>query len=487
MGSFLAKWERQVVHMALTCKKCGSTLILASEIKSGMCNACAFAEENGDPFSIPDVTQVLPPEPETDIAPEVPELEADIASETTEPEETIPVFQPAQVTEEQHSAEIEETFGEFLECHVYQCSKCGGEIVYDSSSGKDVTEQASDKCMYCGSRSVSLNRVSREMAPEFILPFSVTKDQAMMIIRETMKRGSFIPKSVKNLGPESIRGVYIPYWICDALHAEACAIRIHNGRRHDYFAYTTRNGVMEFQNIPQDASLMLDDTVSRKLEPFDFSKLEIFDPSYLKGYYSCVSDLQKADLARAIRHRAEALFEEEIVERIRPLKANTEFPAIDADGNEITGKRCAIRSRRSRTLLSRDVRYALLPVWVVSFEYNGKHNTILINGDSGKLVSSIPPRKKSVALLAVGLGLAFTIPLAFIFNTLCIMELKRGYFDMQPDPSGRSASPGGLSFMIIMVACFLLGMGIYRLVKNRRRDGKTPSTTVFHIRKQRRE
>ena len=76
-------------------------------------------------------------------------------------------------TEDQHAVSMDQVYGsaekEFMDCYIYTCSSCGGEIIINGS-------EASTKCIYCGSSSVVFDRISKEKSPECILPFSITKE-----------------------------------------------------------------------------------------------------------------------------------------------------------------------------------------------------------------------------------------------------------------------------------------------------------------------
>ena len=53
---------------------------------------------------------------------------------------------------------------EFMDCYVYTCGSCGGEIIINGS-------EASTKCIYCGNSAVVFNRISRQKRPKYIIPF----------------------------------------------------------------------------------------------------------------------------------------------------------------------------------------------------------------------------------------------------------------------------------------------------------------------------
>ena len=131
---------------------------------------------------------------------------------------------------------------------------------------------------------------------------------------------------------------------------------------------------MNVKNLPIDASKMVSDESTARLEPFSMSLLKPFDEDYLAGFYSNVTDITYSDLRSSALTRAKEYFEDEAIH-----DCVVENPKI-------------IRSNPS-IKLNNDLIYAMLPAWFISFKYKKKHHTILINGDTGKVVCGIPWNK----------------------------------------------------------------------------------------------
>ena len=80
---------------------------------------------------------------------------------------------------------------EFMDCYVYTCGSCGGEIMINGS-------EVSTKCIYCGNSAVVFSRISKQRRPKYILPFKTTREEALETVREAFKKGVFTPNAVKN-------------------------------------------------------------------------------------------------------------------------------------------------------------------------------------------------------------------------------------------------------------------------------------------------
>ena len=180
-----------------------------------------------------------------------------------------------------------------MDCYVYTCSECGGEIIINGT-------EASTTCVYCGNPNVVFSRISKQKRPEFIMPFSISKERAIVLAQNAVKKGIFVPREIKNFSVDCCRGIYLPYWIVKAKYADAVVIKgqVKQGK-NSVTKYFGRAGRLEFDNLPLDASRALSDESSSKLEPFNLVNLKPFDEDYLAGFYSNVSDVTYSDVRGA--------------------------------------------------------------------------------------------------------------------------------------------------------------------------------------------
>ena len=139
--------------MATLCKNCGHALVFDPEVQKMVCSAC------GSTF-----------------------LPEEVESESKQYREDL----KAESAEEIYGGQK----GEFMDCYVYTCSECGGEIIINGT-------EASTTCVYCGNPNVVFSRIAKQKCPEFVMPFSVTKDEAIRRVRTQLRKGFFIPKEIK--------------------------------------------------------------------------------------------------------------------------------------------------------------------------------------------------------------------------------------------------------------------------------------------------
>ncbi len=261
------------------------------------------------------------------------------------------------------------------EVKIYTCSHCGGDIIINGS-------ESSTFCVYCGNPTVVFSRVANERRPDGILPFSVTEEEAKKLIKAHLNRGSFIPKQIKNQSLDNIRGIYVPYWIvnCDLYDSIVIKGSVKSGKnsRTTYFA---RAGSARFELLPCDASLRLNDNMAKRLEPYFYDDVKDFDEDYLGGFYSDTSDMSPSDLRAAVLKRCDDMFGEEAIKDLKAqhLSVTESHPYVNIDDDAI---------------------YLMLPVWFYTFTYKGKPNTVLVNGQTGKTIGTIPFNMTKVIVLA---------------------------------------------------------------------------------------
>ena len=109
----------------------------------------------------------------------------------------------------QKESSTEETKGETEqgEAVVYTCPNCGAEIVTDATT-------AATYCFYCHNPVVLSGRLSGEYMPDFVLPFKISKEQAIEKFLSFARKKRFIPKDFFEKNQvQKMTGVYFPYWI----------------------------------------------------------------------------------------------------------------------------------------------------------------------------------------------------------------------------------------------------------------------------------
>ena len=285
---------------------------------------------------------------------------------------------------------------------VYGCPSCGAELICDEST-------AATSCPYCGNPTVVPGQFSGALRPDFILPFRLTKDDAVQALRAHYKGKPFLPKSFTSANHiEQIQGVYVPFWLFDGGAEGEVDYKAANSRTYkddDYEITETdhydvhRGGSIAFEKIPVDASSKMPDDHMDSIEPFDYTQLQPFSTAYLPGYLADKYDVSVDDS----RDRADVRCRETLAQALR---------------DTVTGYGTCIPEHEDISLRRGKVHYALLPVWMLSTKWNGQDFLFAMNGQTGKLVGDLPTDRGRFwgmfAAIAAPLTVALTAILQFL-------------------------------------------------------------------------
>ena len=343
---------------------------------------------------------------------------------------------------------------QFMDCYVYTCSECGGEIIINGT-------EASTTCVYCGNPNVVFSRIAKQKCPEFVLPFSITKERALQLVHEQIDKGFFIPKEIKQFSPDCIRGIYLPYWIVNARYTDAVVIQgqVKSGK-NSVTRYFGRAGNMKLSNLPIDASRALSDESSAKLEPFFLKRLKPFDEDYLAGFYSNISDVTYSDLRFATLNRAKDYFNAQAI-------------------NDVKASHKKITTSCHSLKLENDMIYAMLPAWFITFKFEGKPHTILVNGDTGKVVCGLPWNKILFYSLLIGVGIAVSIGAFFVFKATL------PYVFSGRSSSSSSKTEGRIIAFLVAGIVALFSTGIRKVIKVIKNINLTQDKAMFNFTKKR--
>lgn len=257
---------------------------------------------------------------------------------------------------------------------VYSCPSCGAELICDQST-------AATACPYCGNPAIVPGQFSGALRPDYILPFRLSKDDAVQALRAHYKGKPFLPRSFTSANHiEQIQGVYVPFWLFDGGAEGAASYRASNTNvfeTGDYEITETRHyhvvraGSLAFEKIPVDASSKMPDDHMDSIEPFDYAQLRPFSTAYLPGYLADKYDVTIDDS----RDRADTRCRETLAQALR---------------DTVTGYGACVTEREDIALRRGKVHYALLPVWMLSTKWRGQDFLFAMNGQTGKLVGDLP-------------------------------------------------------------------------------------------------
>lgn len=278
---------------------------------------------------------------------------------------------------------------ETMDSNVYVCSACGATLMTNNV-------EAATFCAYCGQPSIVFDRVSKVRKPDYIIPFKLTKEEAYEKISEKLKKGSFVPKSIKNISPDVVRGIYIPFSMTKASYEanEILSGKVRSGKSTTT-VYYFRHAKAYYDNLPVDCSVKFSDESAGRLEPFPKEAFNGFSPAYLSGFYADMGDEKKKDLNNKIYKKVQDTYNTLVDGTIKASKIE-----------RVSGEtKCSIQ----------ETNYTLVPVWFFACNNEKLRCTIMVNGYTGKVIGAVPVDKAK----AVGLFLAAFIPLAVLLGFTC--------------------------------------------------------------------
>jgi DNA-directed RNA polymerase subunit RPC12/RpoP len=287
---------------------------------------------------------------------------------------------------------------EGVEVDEYTCQNCGAKIVADVNT-------AATFCVYCRNTAILKSRLTDKFAPNRVIPFAKTKQDAIEGFKSVCKGKIFAPKEFaleRNIN--EITGVYIPFWLhsCDmnaVMNGKGTRITTwtvgdQRYTKTDIFE-VDREGNYTFESIPVDGSKRFDDAIMNSIEPFDYGELKDFAAGYLSGFLAEKYDIEKDEAKKITLKRAQ----NSATTNIRNTIPYTSFTAEKSEAN----------------ITSENIEYVLLPVWMVNVKYNGKMYPFAMNGQTGKMIGNIP-WSGAKAFLAFVIVFIITFIIAMIFT-----------------------------------------------------------------------
>lgn len=296
---------------------------------------------------------------------------------------------------------VDEVTGEYREIHEefsenifddsivkYHCENCGAELVVS----EDTT---ATKCSFCGSPMILADRMQGKKAPAKVIPFRVSKEDAVAGFKKWCKKGLITPNDFMTADRiQDIVGIYVPFWIFDVTgqgEVEADCTRVSHYTSGNYNVTATkhykvwRKMDLDYDRIPADASERMDDELMDRLEPFYYEDLKDFSSMYLPGYVAEGYNYTDNDLLPRIQKRVHKFMDEYVKESMK------NYATVNI-------------TNRDYHIMKKKADYTLLPVWMINYNYRNGEYVFAMNGNTGKIVGKPPISKAKVAAWFLGTG-----------------------------------------------------------------------------------
>lgn len=262
----------------------------------------------------------------------------------------------------------------------FRCSSCGASMSYDASAGQL-------RCPFCGSEELSKQADAKTIAPTRVVPFAVTRDQAVAKMRNWLSQGFWRPGDLREQAlVVAMTPVYVPYWVFAATthtYWSADTSQTPRGAMASWYPICgEHHGRHEGLLVAASGALAAAETTA--ISPFDLSKG--VDPAGI--------DLDNVTVEQFGVPRKYA----------RPLaRAGLEALEQSACGQYVPGRCRNLKVNVQLEGLSSEP--VLLPVWIMAYRYRDRVFRFLLNGQTAAATGQAPISYRKIAV-AVGIAVA---------------------------------------------------------------------------------
>jgi hypothetical protein len=290
----------------------------------------------------------------------------------------------------------------------FKCTGCGAEVTVNTES------EMTARCHWCRHVFGVNEQVANGAVPDAVLPFHITKDDAVARIRQFVeKRRFFALKEFKEqFTPENVIPVYLPYMIVDAKASADIAGKgeietrrytrgegnnkktyydadVYQVDRHVDFTVDdlTLESSRERGNLDTNANT---NNIINTILPFDTKNAVKWNASYLRGCSSEKRDLNVTQLQPRLADHLLSIARAQVEGSMRRYDRGVRW---EQEGLDVHGTRWVAMS---------------LPVWLYSYQQpsasGGMLHYIAVNGRTGETMGSVPVQQWKLILTALTVG-----------------------------------------------------------------------------------
>ena len=230
----------------------------------------------------------------------------------------------------------------------YNCTTCGAELLCDETT-------AATSCPYCGNPTVIPGKFAGVDRPDYVIPFKVDKKQAVNSFKEYYKGRLLLPRSFASDNHiEEIKGVYVPFWMFSG----------------------EIDGRAQYEAYKEDKRRVGDEEITRRehYDVFREGSMRPFGMEYMPGYMANKYDVSKEQSRKRADERAVSSFRTALRNSVK------NYNGVDV-------------RQQSEKINPEKAEYGMLPVWLLSSNWQGQTYLFAMNGQSGKMIGDLPVSK----------------------------------------------------------------------------------------------
>jgi DNA-directed RNA polymerase subunit RPC12/RpoP len=287
-----------------------------------------------------------------------------------------------------------------------KCQSCGATVTF-------TPPEVARQCDFCGVQIVAQAKSADPiLAPEGVLPFRITHQEANTGLRQWLQSRWFAPNALKQFAqPNAISGVYLPFWtydtnttsyytgergehyyVTETYHTtDSDGKQVTNTRQVQHTRWYSAAGTVTrwFDDVLVPASVSLAVNRLEALEPWDLTELRPYDPAFLSGFKA---QRYQVDLAQGF-------------ERVKQVTDSV----IESDvRSDIGGDEQRVHNI-STHYSGITFKHLLLPVYAGAYRFNQKLYQIVVNGRTGEIQGDRPYSTWKIVLFVMALLLIVMI------------------------------------------------------------------------------
>jgi DNA-directed RNA polymerase subunit RPC12/RpoP len=286
----------------------------------------------------------------------------------------------------------EHAFTELASLPAKPVAKLGTAFVCQNCGAQTESDQLSATCQFYGRPLVADPAAIERVAPEAVVPFGISKQQAGDALKKWTSSRWFAPGSLKKVSSaETFTGSYLPFWTYDSNTASD-----YTGERGEHYwvteTYTeqvngqqvTRTRQVQhtrwhraqgsvsrfFDDVLVPGTTTVETSLIGKLEPWELQTATPFQRNYLAGFQTVRYDIEPEQALESAKAQMASVIEDDCRD--------------DIGGDE----------QRVHTVNTAyyDLAYKLmfLPVWFLSYRHAGKLFQVMVNAHTGEVVGHRP-------------------------------------------------------------------------------------------------
>ncbi len=271
----------------------------------------------------------------------------------------------------------------------YVCDSCGAEVMTDATTSATF-------CYYCHNPILITDRLTGENRPTRIIPFTYDREKAEAAFLKWARSRRFVPKSFYSSSQlEKITGVYLPFWMANYqaeidIAGKGERVRtwqtgqVQNTETSIY--EIARQGTIDIDHIHEAAIRKFDRKLIDSLSPYDERKAAPFSMSYLSGFFAEKFEIPRQEVEPIIENQAQNYTNVLVQEVIGG------FDKVDLERNQVD-------------LKVKGWDYALMPAWMLTYDYRGKKYIYAVNGQTGRSFGELPVDNKKLSFTSLIIGL----------------------------------------------------------------------------------